>query len=64
MTAMEKRLDPEQFVRIRRSVIVKIERITELRPAVNGEFEVKLTNGQILAATRRYRKNLESLVKY
>lgn len=63
MTAMEKKLDPEQFVRIRRSAIVRAEQIEELRLGVNGEYEVRLRCGQVIASTRRYRKGLENYIR-
>lgn len=63
MAAMEKRLDPAHFVRIRRSTIVRIDRIKELRPILNGEFDVVLKNDKVLTSTRRYRKNLQNIVR-
>ena len=63
MAAMESKLDPKRFVRIRRSAIVNIDRIRELQPTINAEFEIVLKNGSILNSTRRYRKNLEIIVK-
>lgn len=63
VAAMEKKLDADQFVRIRRSTIVKIDQIKELHPTSNGEFEIVLLDGKSLAATRRYRKNLERVLK-
>jgi hypothetical protein len=62
MTAMEKKLDPANFVRIRRSTIVRIDRIKELHPVVNGEFDVVLKNDKVLTSTRRYRKNLQHIL--
>jgi hypothetical protein len=62
MAAMEKRLDPTDFVRIRRSAIVRIDRIKELRPILNGELDVVLKNDKVLTSTRRYRKNLQRIV--
>jgi hypothetical protein len=63
MAAIEKRLDPAYFVRIRRSAIVKIDQIKELYPTDNGEFEIVLSDGTLLISTRRYRKNLEPVLK-
>lgn len=63
MTALETKLDPTEFVRIRRSAIVKVDRIRELHPIDNGEFEVVLQNGTMLSSTRRYKKNLELIIK-
>jgi LytTr DNA-binding domain-containing protein len=63
MTAIEKKLDPAHFVRIRRSAIVRIDQIKELYSTENGEFEIILSDGNVLTSTRRYRKNLERVLK-
>jgi LytTr DNA-binding domain len=63
ISAMEKKLDPEEFVRIRRSTIVRVDQIKELHPTDNGEFEIVLSKGNVLFSTRRYRKNLEPVLK-
>ncbi len=63
MAAMEEKLDSEQFVRIRRSAIVRADLIEELHPVQTGVFEIVLKDGTNLVSTRRYRKNLEPLVR-
>jgi hypothetical protein len=63
MKAMEQKLDPNVFLRIRRSAIVRIEQIKELHPMFNGEFEIVLKNGTKISSSRRYRKNLDGLLK-
>jgi len=63
MAAIEEKLDPADFIRIRRSAIIRIDQIKELYPTDNGEFEIVLSDGSILASTRRYRKNLEPVLK-
>ena len=63
MDAIERKLDSRKFLRLRRSTIVRIEQIKELHPLFNGEFEVVLKNGTRLASSRRYRKNLDALLK-
>ena len=63
MAAIEKKLDPARFVRIRRSAIVRIDQIRELYPTDNSEFEILLVDGSVLTSTRRYRKNLEPVLK-
>jgi two-component system LytT family response regulator len=63
MESIENRLNPKQFLRIRRSAIVRIEQIKELHALFAGEFEVVLKNGAKLASSRRYRKNLDALLK-
>jgi len=63
MDGIESKLNPNEFLRIRRSVIVRIEQIKELHTIFAGEFEVVLRNGVRLASSRRYRKNLDALLK-
>lgn len=63
MAGLEKKLDPGEFLRIRRSAIVRVDRIREFHPIDNGEFEVLLQNGTMLSSTRRYKKNLELIIK-
>ena len=63
MNGMEEKLDPTAFVRLRRSTIVRIDQIQELHPASQGEFEVVLKDGTTLSSSRRYRKNLQSVLK-
>lgn len=63
MEGFERKLNPRDFLRIRRSVIVRVEQIKELHPLFNGEFEVILKKGVKLASSRRYRKNLDALLK-
>lgn len=61
MSSLEKRLDPEQFVRIHRSRIVNIGRVKELQPLFRGEYEIKLQDGTRLESGRGYRANLQQL---
>jgi two-component system, LytTR family, response regulator len=63
MDGIEKKLNPRDFLRIRRSAIVRIEQIKELSPLFNGEFEVVLKTGAKLASSRRYRKSLDAILK-
>ena len=63
MDGMERKLDPATFVRLRRSTIVNAERVRELKPVFNGEYTVFLKNGVELTSSRRYRKNLNMLLR-
>lgn len=56
---LSKRLDPERFVRIHRSVIVNVRCIKELQPCSAGEYLVVLKNGKKLPSSRGYRAELE-----
>lgn len=60
MDGMERKLDPRHFLRLRRSTIVRIERIKELHPLFNGEYAIVLKDGTQLISSRRYRKNLDA----
>ena len=62
VNGLEKKLDPDRFLRIRRSTIVNIKQIKELHPLFNGEYAIILKNGNELTSSRRYRKNLSILL--
>lgn len=59
MNALEEKLDPEQFLRIHRSVIVNIDRIREMQPAFHGDYYVILKNNRQLPLSRGYREKIE-----
>ena len=63
MQEMEKKLNPEQFLRIHRSIIVNIKKIRGVQPCNSGEFIVTLVSGKELPSSRGYRDNLGSLLK-
>ncbi|HEY0141861.1 MAG TPA: response regulator [Thermoanaerobaculia bacterium] len=63
VTNLEQRLDAEQFIRIRRSTIVRIERIREIRPLLNGTFELLLNDGTRIVSSRRFREKIEGLTR-
>jgi two-component system, LytTR family, response regulator len=62
MDAMAERLPSDKFLRIRRSVIVNIDRIKELRPLFKGEYQIILTDGTELTSSRRFRDHLNPLL--
>jgi two-component system LytT family response regulator len=55
LSAMESRLDPEVFLRINRSEIVRIDAVAEIQPWFHGDAKMILSNGEILSWSRRYR---------
>lgn len=63
LTALEKSLDPERFLRIHRSAIVNIKRIKELQPLTHGEYIVTLSNGARLQSGRNYSDKLKALAE-
>lgn len=62
VTGIETRLNPHHFVRIRRSTIVRIDRIREIKPLLNGTFEILLEDGTRVVSARRFRDAIERLV--
>jgi two-component system, LytTR family, response regulator len=62
VTGIEGRLNPSHFVRIRRSTIVRIDRIQEIKPLLNGTFEILLEDGTRVVSARRFRDAIEKLV--
>jgi two-component system, LytTR family, response regulator len=48
-------LDPQQFVRIHRSAIVRIDRVREFKPLPSGDCTVILRDGTSLTLSRTYR---------
>jgi two-component system, LytTR family, response regulator len=61
LTALEQKLDPKQFVRISRSILVNAEFIKELQPLFKGDHVVVLQNGKQLTMTRGIREVQEML---
>lgn len=59
---LENRLDPNQFLRIHRSIILNVKRIKELRPLFNGVFSVILKDGTKLTSGRHFRENFRRLL--
>jgi two-component system LytT family response regulator len=62
ISRISERLNPTDFVRIHRSVIVNVRRIKELIPVNSGEYVVVLTSGKELSCSRGYRSNLQHLI--
>ncbi len=56
------RLNPADFVRIHRSMIVNVRRMKELIPVNSGEYVVVLNSGKELSCSRGYRSNLQHLI--
>ncbi|MEZ4452510.1 MAG: LytTR family DNA-binding domain-containing protein [Nannocystaceae bacterium] len=55
LSALERRLDPEQFLRINRSEIVRLDIVKEAQPWFHGDYRVVLDDGETLTWSRRYR---------
>jgi two-component system LytT family response regulator len=62
ISRVSERLNPAQFVRIHRSMIVNVRSIKELIPVNSGEYVVVLHSGKELSCSRGYRANLQNLI--
>jgi two-component system, LytTR family, response regulator len=61
LASLERQLDPETFVRIHRSTLVRIDRIRELQPATHGDMDVVLRDGTRLTLSRTWRGRARQL---
>jgi two-component system LytT family response regulator len=58
---LERRLDPERFIRIHRSSIINIEQLTHLEPWFHGEYVAFLADGTKVRVSRTYSDRLRRL---
>lgn len=61
MSGLEEKLDPAQFVRIHRTVIVNLRRIEAIGPASHGDRVVSLQDGTQLPLSRVYLERIDSI---
>ena len=59
MQTLEERLDPARFMRVHRSVIVRLDLVEMLHRGAGGDYEVQLKNGTRLRVSRSRREALE-----
>ncbi|MBI3195554.1 MAG: response regulator transcription factor [Ignavibacteriae bacterium] len=64
LTNLEEKLDPNVFIRIHRSVIVRISAIKEIRPFFEGESFVLLHNGTKLKLGKTYKPKLKAFMHF
>ncbi len=57
--ALEEKLDPSEFMRIHRSVIVRMPLVVTLHKGGGGDYEVELKGGQRLRVSRTRREEVE-----
>ncbi len=61
LARLEGELDPRRFVRVHKSHIVNISRVTEVTPWVSGDWRIRLHDGAEINLSRRYRQRFEAL---
>jgi hypothetical protein len=61
LAKLEGELDPRRFVRVHKSHIVNISRVTEVTPWMSGDWRIRLQDGAEMNLSRRYRARFEAL---
>lgn len=61
--AVERRIDPQRFLRIHRSIIVNFRYVRALEPCNRNEYIVTLTNGKSLSLSRSHRSQIDQRVR-
>ena len=62
IAGIEAKLDPDRFVRVHRSYIVNLDRITSIEPLESGDARIHLGDGSAVPCSRRYRQALRQRV--
>jgi two-component system, LytTR family, response regulator len=62
LASLNARLPAEQFVRIHRSAIIRLDRVAEIRTGDHGDGGVRLRCGTELRISRRFRDGLANLL--
>jgi two-component system LytT family response regulator len=62
MQSLAQRLDPGQFVRVHRSMVVNVSRIAELRKSVRGDYDIMLRSGASVPLQRAYHDRLRAVM--
>ena len=56
-------LDPQQFIRVHRSIVVATRMIRDLEPSGHGEYEIRLLSGIQLTTGRTYHAQIRKLTQ-
>jgi two-component system LytT family response regulator len=62
LTNLEKRLNPQHFIRVHRSSIVNIDYVKEIDTASSGRYHLFLKNGKMIPVSRTGAKQLKRLI--
>ena len=63
LASLEARLPGTEFARIHRSLIVRLDRLSEIRPGTHGDGTVRLRCGAELRYSRRFRRAIDSYLQ-
>lgn len=57
---LEEQLSQAGFVRVSKSVVLNVEKLTGIKTLVNSKLEAKLSNGESVCVTRKYLKDIRN----
>lgn len=57
---LEEMLSQVGFVRVSKSVLLNVEKLTAIKTLVNSKLEAKLSNGESVCVTRKYLKDIKN----
>jgi two-component system, LytTR family, response regulator len=57
-------LDPSEFARVHRSIIVRIDQIKSIQSLLNGDHLLLLKNGREIRASRTYKERIKSIQSF
>lgn len=60
---LENRLEEKNFLRISKSMLLNLMKISSIRPALNGRFTAVLQSGEEVIISRNYVKGLKAALK-
>jgi DNA-binding LytR/AlgR family response regulator len=60
---LEKVLDPHDFFRCSKSMIVNINQIIRLKPEMTRNILATMSNGEVISISRRYAKTFKELIQ-
>ena len=60
---LEEMLSQVGFVRVSKSVLLNVEKLTAIKTLVNSKLEAKLSNGESVCVTRKYLKDIKNALK-
>jgi two-component system LytT family response regulator len=63
MAEVEARLPRDMFLRVHRSIIVNLRRISSIEPWFKGDYVIQLHDGTKLRSGRTYRSAVQALVR-
>jgi two-component system LytT family response regulator len=63
LSSLERRLDPEKFLRVHRCFIVSLAYVSAVHSIAGGAYEIELRGGTRIKSGRQYRDVLQKLIR-